>query len=94
MATVHEALSGQVQVGEKTEVRGWTRKVRHSKAGISFVPLTDGSCFDTLQIVAPNSLPNYEEVVKALTAGCSIIATGTLVESRGKQDYELSLIHI
>ena len=89
MPTVHEVLSGHVQVGDEIEVRGWTRRVRHTKSGVSFVPLTDGSCFDTLQIVAPNSLPNYEEVVKTLTAGCSITARGEVVESRGKQDVEL-----
>src|SRR5690606_8480796 len=46
--------------------------------------VSDGSTLAPLQIVAPQSLPNYESEVQRLTSGCSIIATGSLVESQGK----------
>ncbi|MEO6594471.1 MAG: asparagine--tRNA ligase [Planctomycetota bacterium] len=88
--SVHRVLSGQVAVDSKVEVRGWVRTRRDSKAGISFVQVTDGSCQGTLQLVAPNSLPNYESGVLHLTAGASLVARGTLVKSQGKgQAFEI-----
>ena len=77
-------LRGQVAVGEVVTVKGWVRTRRDSKAGLSFVQIHDGSCFDPIQVVAPNSLPNYTSEVMHLTAGCSVIATGKLVASQGK----------
>ncbi len=71
-------------------VKGWVRTRRDSKAGLSFVNLSDGSCFADLQIVAPGELANYEETVLRLTTGCAIEAEGELVESKGKgQSVEL-----
>ncbi|GGA92600.1 asparagine--tRNA ligase [Agarivorans gilvus] len=50
----------------------------------------DGSCFDAVQAVAPNSLPNYENDVLKLTAGCSVKVTGEIVESPGQgQSFEI-----
>ena len=77
-------------VGTKARVHGWVRTRRDSKAGLSFIALDDGSCFDNLQLVAPNDLPNYEDEVLHLTTGCAIEAEGELVESKGKgQSVEL-----
>ncbi|MFY9341449.1 MAG: asparagine--tRNA ligase [Planctomycetota bacterium] len=82
--SVRQALAGQVAVSNKVEVRGWVRTRRDSKAGISFVQVTDGSCQGTLQVVAPNTLGNYQDGVLKLTAGASLVARGTLVASQGK----------
>ncbi|MEW5740731.1 MAG: asparagine--tRNA ligase [Myxococcota bacterium] len=84
IVSVKQVLAGQVPVDSKVELRGWVRTRRDSKAGISFVHLSDGSCQDPLQIVAPAALPNYQAQVLHLTAGCSLIARGTLVKSQGK----------
>lgn len=65
-------------------VKGWVRTRRDSKAGLSFIGLHDGSCFDALQIVAPTELPNYQSEILKLTAGCAIEVTGELVASQGK----------
>ena len=65
-------------------VQGWVRTRRDSKAGISFVNLSDGSCFDSLQLVVPNTLTNYANEVMRLTAGCSVEAEGMLVKVQGK----------
>ncbi|MEO6969085.1 MAG: asparagine--tRNA ligase [Rhodanobacteraceae bacterium] len=95
--SVKQALAGGAPEGAIATVRGWVRTRRDSKAGLSFVNLSDGSCFDTLQIVAPATLPNYASEVQRLTAGCAIAATGALVRSQGKgQAYELqaSAIHV
>ncbi|MFO0783044.1 MAG: asparagine--tRNA ligase [Phycisphaerales bacterium] len=65
-------------------VQGWVRTRRDSKAGVSFVNLSDGSGFDPLQLVVPNTLSNYASQVLHLTAGCAIEARGTIVPSQGK----------
>ena len=76
-------------------VRGWARSRRDSKAGLSFVALHDGSCFDTLQLVVPDTLPNYESEVRTVGAGTALEATGTLVPSEGKgQSVELQVSEI
>ena len=87
---VAEALSGKVKVGDAVTVKGWVRTRRDSKAGFSFLQINDGSCFDSIQIVAPGELANYQSDVLKITTGCSTIITGKLVQSQGKeQAYEI-----
>ena len=69
--------------GTDITLAGWVRTVRNSKGGFSFIALSDGSCFGTIQIVADNTLPNYAEIEK-LTTGSSVVVTGALVASQGK----------
>jgi len=79
-----------VSVGDHVRLRGWVRTRRDSKAGLSFVQLHDGSCFDPAQVVAPGELENYASEVQLLTTGCSVIAEGEVVASEGKgQSVEL-----
>ncbi len=84
MSCMSVAEAFKAKPGSKTTVKGWVRTRRDSKAGLSFVAITDGSCFDTFQIVVPADLANYAEEVQKLTTGCSIEADGELVESQGK----------
>src|SRR4051812_30391216 len=87
---VREILAGRAASDTPVIVRGWVRTRRDSKAGISFVHLSDGSSFYPLQVVAPNTLPNYADEVLKLTAGCAIEATGTIVPSPAKgQPFEM-----
>ena len=81
---VVDALAGRVPVGSQVTVKGWIRTRRDSKAGLSFLTVHDGSCFDPIQVVAPNTLANYEDEILRITAGCSVIVQGELVESQGK----------
>ena len=77
---------------ERVTVRGWARSRRDSKAGLSFVALHDGSCFDTLQLVVPAGLDNYESEVRHIGAGTALEATGTLVPSQGRgQNVEMQV---
>ncbi len=71
-------------VGDRVRLQGWIRTRRDSKAGLSFLQIHDGSCFDAAQVVAPGELDNYESDVQRLTTGCSVICTGVLAESQGK----------
>ncbi len=82
---VAEMLGGSVAVGTAVTVRGWVRTRRDSKAGFSFLELSDGSCFDTLQVVAGKELPNYRSEILHVGTGCSLDVHGTLVESRGRR---------
>lgn len=82
-APVVDVLKGQYEIGTTVTVKGWVRTRRDSKAGLSFIALHDGSCFDPVQVVALNNLDNYADVQR-LTAGCAVTATGRLKESQGK----------
>ncbi len=81
VASVADVLQGKVAVGETVTVQGWIRTRRDSKAGLSFLAVYDGSCFDPIQAIANNDLPNYESEVLRLTTGCAVEVTGVVVES-------------
>ena len=69
-------------------VQGWVRTRRDSK-DFSFIELNDGSCLRNLQIIAKNTLPNYDAVQHLIT-GASITVHGALVASQGKgQSWEV-----
>jgi asparaginyl-tRNA synthetase len=93
--SIKTALSDKAAVDSIVTVQGWIRTKRDSKAGISFLHVHDGSCFKPIQVVAPNSLENYELEVLKLTSGCSVQCTGTLVESAGRgQTVEIQASHV
>ena len=77
-------LAGQTAVGSRVTIEGWIRTRRDSKAGLSFLAVHDGSCFEPLQVVAPAELPNYQSDVLRITTGCAVRVTGELVASQGK----------
>ena len=70
--------------GSEVTLMGWVRTRRDSKAGFSFLEINDGSTIKNIQVVAESTLPNYTDVILRLTTGCSVIVTGSLVESPGK----------
>ena len=88
--SVQQILGGKAPTDQAVTVKGWVRTRRDSKAGISFVNLSDGSCFHPVQVVAPATLPNYENEIAHLTAGCAVEATGIIVPSPAKgQPFEM-----
>lgn len=95
ITSVASVFKGEFAIGSQITVRGWVRSRRDSKAGISFLAVYDGSCFDPIQGVVPNSLENYNNEILKLTTGCSVIMTGEVVESPGKgQAYELQVTRV
>ena len=82
--SVAAALRGDSSVGATITVKGWVRSKRDSKAGISFLAVHDGSCFDAIQAVVPSELANYTSDVLTITTGCSVVIEGLLVVSEGK----------
>jgi asparaginyl-tRNA synthetase len=93
--TIKHCLEGKVPEGHTVIVRGWVKTRRDSKAGLSFISLHDGSCFAPIQIVATENIPNYQEDILKLTAGCAISVKGQLVASQGKgQSFEVQAVEI
>ncbi|HEX8523664.1 MAG TPA: asparagine--tRNA ligase [Tepidisphaeraceae bacterium] len=88
--SVAAALAGEPGEKAAVTIKGWVRTRRDSKGGFSFLAINDGSCFDSVQVVAPNALANYQSDVLKITSGCSVIVTGKLVKSQGKgQAFEI-----
>ncbi len=88
--STRDILAGRAPADSAVTVKGWVRTRRDSKAGISFIHLSDGSSFHPVQVVAPNTLPNYDDEILKLTAGCAVEATGTIVPSPAKgQPFEM-----
>ena len=82
-------------VGASITLRGWVRSRRDSK-GITFIELNDGSRFKSMQAVVDSGIVP-DEILKQVTTGSSIEATGVLVHSPAKgQAVELkaSQIHV
>src|ERR1700675_3838869 len=88
--SVRSVLAGEAPKDIPVTVKGWVRTRRDSKAGISFVHLSDGSSFHPLQVVAPKTLPNYADEVLKMTAGCALEAEGMIGPSPAKgQPFEM-----
>ncbi len=81
VASVADVLQGKVALGASVTVQGWIRTRRDSKAGLSFLAVYDGSCFDPIQAIVNNDIENYANEVLRLTTGCAVKVTGTIVES-------------
>ena len=67
--------------GAVVNVKGWVRTHRSSKA-VDFIALNDGSTIKNVQIVVDPSKFD-ENMLKQITTGACISATGVLVESQG-----------
>jgi len=75
-------------VGKTVEVGGWVRSVRASKT-FGFIVLSDGTFFDTVQVVYHDAMDNFAQISK-LNVGAAILVRGTLVETPdAKQPFEI-----
>ncbi len=77
------------RIGQSVCIQGWIRTRRDSKGGFSFLEVNDGSCMANIQVIADADLPNYEQEVQKLSAGCSVSISGEVKESGGKQETEI-----
>ena len=89
LTTVREIYRDQEKyLGQTVEVGGWVRSIRDSKA-FGFIVLSDGSFFETLQIVYHDTMDNFAEISK-LNVGAAIVVKGTLVATpQAKQPFEI-----
>lgn len=82
--TTIDACRTSTELPRPVEIRGWIRTRRDSKGGFSFLEVNDGTSLGNLQVVAPAELENYADEIQKLTAGCSVVVQGELVESPAK----------
>ncbi|MEG0976981.1 MAG: asparagine--tRNA ligase [Bacilli bacterium] len=68
-------------------LEGWIRNRRNQKE-FGFIDFSDGTCFNTIQIVYDTKLEKYDEISKFLV-GSAIKVTGKVIESIGTQDIEV-----
>ena len=93
-APVADVLAGKYGVDDTVTIKGWVRTRRDSKAGLSFINVHDGSCFDPIQVIAVNTLENYEDVTR-LTTSCSVAVVGKVKSSQGQgQALEIEALSI
>lgn len=76
-----EVVLTKEPIGEELTVMGWVRTKRASK-NVAFIALNDGSTINNLQIVA-DADKFGEDLLKKITTGASIAATGKVLESQG-----------
>ena len=67
--------------GKEITVKGWVRTHRSSKV-VEFIALNDGSTIKNIQIVV-DPMKTDAQLLKNVTTGACISATGVLVESQG-----------
>lgn len=75
-------------INKNIEICGWIKTNRSSK-NFGFIELSDGSIFNSLQVVYGKELENFSEVEK-YTLSSSLLVKGKLVESPGaNQSFEV-----
>ena len=65
-------------VEKDVTLTGWIKNHRKQKE-FGFIDFSDGTCFEHMQIVYDNTLPNFEQITK-LHIGSAIKVVGTLKE--------------
>lgn len=87
MPTVKALLNSDTPISDTT-AQGWVRTKRDAK-GFAFIEINDGSSLAGLQVIADEGIEGFAEAVPHLRTGASVALTGELVESQGKQQWEL-----
>ena len=94
LVTVRELYKNrEAYLDKEVSVGGWVRSVRASKA-FGFIVVSDGTYFETLQVVYHDNMANFAEISK-LNVGAAIIVKGTLVATPdAKQPFEIQAIEV
>ena len=89
LITVREIYhSRENYLGKEIRIGGWVRSIRASKA-FGFIVVSDGSYFETLQVVYHDKLENFAEISK-FNVGAAVLVRGTLVATpEAKQPFEI-----
>lgn len=94
LVTIRELYKNRdAYLQKEISVGGWVRSVRDSKT-FGFIVVSDGTFFETLQVVYHDTMANFAEVSK-LNVGSAIIVKGTLVATpEAKQPFEIQAAEI
>ena len=83
----------ELYIDKEIVITGWIRTNRDSKT-FGFIVMSDGTVFNTLQIVYDEKLSNFKEIAK-LNVGCAITAKGKIVATpEAKQKFEMHAMEI
>lgn len=75
------------------DVAGWVRSIRASRT-VGFLVLSDGSFFNTLQVVYSDKLENFAEISR-INVGSSVIIKGLLVSTpNARQPFEVQAMTV
>ena len=94
LVTVRELYKNrEAYLSKEVSIGGWVRSVRASKA-FGFIVVSDGTYFETLQVVYHDNMANFAEISK-LNVGAAIIVKGTLVATpEAKQPFEIQAAEV
>ena len=94
LVTVRELYKNrEAYLDKEVSIGGWVRSVRASKA-FGFIVVSDGTYFETLQVVYHDNMANFAEISK-LNVGAAIIVKGTLVATpEAKQPFEIQAAEV
>ena len=80
-------------LGKKVQIGGWVRSIRDSKT-FGFIVISDGTFFETLQVVYSDKLENFVQIGK-MNVGAALLIEGTLVATpEAKQPFEIQADNI
>lgn len=94
---IHTLLTSELLETEVL-IMGWVRTRRDAKT-FSFIEVNDGSCLKNLQVIADDTLINYDDI-KKISTGSAVKIIGNLVPSKGSgQKWEVqaktvSILHL
>ena len=87
--SIKEILKSE-PIGQTVTIGGWVRTFRNNQ----FIALSDGSTVKSLQVVVDRENTD-EELLKRITTGAAVIATGEIIESQGRgQTVELTATEV
>ncbi|QJC31721.1 asparagine--tRNA ligase [Enterobacteriaceae endosymbiont of Donacia tomentosa] len=95
ISSISQLIKKKIKINTIVTIGGWVRNRRHSKLGISFINLYDGSCLNDIQVIASQKLVNYKNEILLINSGCCLKVKGKLQFSPKKlQVYELHALTI
>ncbi|CAL4321814.1 asparagine--tRNA ligase [Buchnera aphidicola] len=91
IVSIHNVYTNENLINKEVKIFGWIRNRRHSKSGVSFIDIYDGSCLQIIQcIVKKNIISNYNSEILKISIGCSVCVIGKVISTLDKyQKYEL-----
>lgn len=85
--------SQETYAGQTVTVGGWVRSIRDSKT-FGFMVLSDGTFFETLQVVYADGLENFAAISR-LNVGAAVIVTGVVTPTpQAKQPFEIQAAEV
>lgn len=89
LITIKELYQKANECADKeVQICGWVRNRRASK-NFGFLMMSDGTCFNPVQVVFTDAMDNFAEICK-INIGAALIITGTLVLTPdAKQPFEI-----